>query len=52
MGCRFFTGVLNQLKPFLSGPSLPTIFKLMIEYWILSNELLASIGIIVIFIFF
>lgn len=40
---------LIELKIFLSVPSLPTIFKIMNEYWILSNELFASIDIIVIF---
>ena len=40
---------LIELNIFLSVPSLPTIFKIMNEYWILSNELFASIDIIVIF---
>ena len=42
---------LIELNIFLSVPSLPTIFKIMNEYWILSNELFASIDIIVIFFF-
>ena len=40
---------LIELNIFLSVPSLPTIFKIMNEYWILSNELFASIDMIVIF---
>ena len=40
---------LIELKIFLSVPILPTTFKIMNEYWILSNELFASIDIIVIF---
>ena len=43
---------LIKLKLFLSVPTLLTIFKIMIEYWILSNELFASTDIIVIFFFF